>query len=381
MEFLETIETIKKEEASIQRLFNSKEDGQSVRGGYKSPKYMKKLVEAITFINEVYRGKRPVRHLVEALTTSDFPQLFGDTLDRQLLAEYKATLPVYRNFTKVSTVPDFRTVKRFAIDGGDSTLDIVHESEEYPEDSIADSEYTYSVKKYGRRIPLSWETLINDDLEALKDIPRRFARAAVRTESKFVAELYCDANGPDDAWMTNVGTAPLTMANLGAALDTLATNAVDTGSEPILIEAVHLVVPPALMVTAKNIMNSIESRINEDGGSTNTQLIVNNWMKNQLKLSIDPYIPIIASSSNGNTSWFLFADPNNGRPAMEVGFLRGHESPEIFMKSPNAERVGGGNADAMGGDFDTDSVQYKVRHVIGGTEIDPLMCYGSDGSA
>jgi hypothetical protein len=103
-------------------------------------------------------------------------------------------------------------------------------------------------------------------------------------------------------------------------------------------------------------------------------------MKNRVRLSVDPYIPIVASSSNGSTSWFLFANPNNGRPALEIGFLRGHESPEIFIKAPNAQRVGGGNVNPMDGDFDTDSIQYKVRHVLGGVTQDNKMSVASNGS-
>ena len=41
----------------------------------------------------------------EALTTSDFPLLFGDVLDRQVLASYKAVAPVWKAFVKQSTVP------------------------------------------------------------------------------------------------------------------------------------------------------------------------------------------------------------------------------------------------------------------------------------
>ena len=95
---------------------------------------------------------------------------------------------------------------------------------------------------------------------------------------------------------------------------------------------------------------------------------------------MNPYIPIVASSSNGNTSWFLFANPNNGRPALEMAFLRGHEEPEIFMKTSNAQRIGGGMTDPMDGDFDTDSLQYKVRHVLGGARLDPKMTVASSGA-
>jgi hypothetical protein len=35
----------------------------------------------------------------------------------------------------------------------------------------------------------------------------------------------------------------------------------------------------------------------------------------------------------------------------------------------------------MDGDFDTDSIEYKVRHVLGGSVIDPKFAVASNGSA
>jgi hypothetical protein len=385
MEFLELIESINAEAASTQKLFGS--EGQGVRRIGRGPDYQTRLAEAAKLIADLFGGrKRAYRLFQEAMTTDDFPLLFGDILDRQLLANYMETPVTYRNFCKIATVPDFRTVKRFGVTGAEGVLSAVEQQAEYPESKLTEAKYEYSVKKYGRRIPFSWEAMINDDLDALKDVPARFGRAARRTEQKFATALYIDANGPHatlySAGNVNIVTANpvLSIAALQTAMTILAAMK-DADGEPIMIDAVHLVVPPALEIVALNILNSTELRLNEVGGATNQQVIVQNWMRNRLKLSVDPYIPIVASTANGSTSWFLFADPGNNRPALEIGFLRGHESPEIFIKAANAQRVGGGESDPMNGDFDTDSVQYKVRHVIGGTRMDPKMTVASNGSA
>jgi len=384
-EFLEVIENIRAEEASVQRLFGSEGQGVRQAHGRNNPEYMKKLAEAAKFMADVFEGRRPVYHLQEAMTTSDFPYLFGDVLDRQLLANYRETPAVYRNYCRIATVRDFRTVKRFTVSGAEAVLDEVKEQAEYPESSLSEGKYDYSVSKYGRRIPFSWESLINDDLDALRDIPARFGRAARRTEQKFATGLYVDSSGPHASLYTagnsNIvtGNPALSVAALQTAMTILAAQT-DSDGEPIIIDAVHLVVSPALEITAENILNALQLELIESGGTSNQKLIAVNWMKNRLKLHVDPYIPIVASSANGNTSWFLFADPANNRPALEVGFLRGHTEPEIFIKSPNAQRVGGGAADPMAGDFDTDSIQYKVRHVLGGTQMDPKMTVASNGS-
>ena len=385
LEFLEVIESIRAEEASVQRLFNS--EGQGVRqlAGRQNQQYMTKLAEAAKFVADVFEGRRPVYHLQEAMTTSDFPLLFGDILDRQLLANYRESPATYRSYCKVATVRDFRTVNRYFVNGAEAVLSQVNEQAEYPEVALDEGRYQYSVQKYGRRIPFSWEAMINDDLDALKDVPARFGRAARRTEERFATVLFCDANGPHvtlyAAGNNNIvtGNPALSIAGLQTAMQVLAAQT-DTDGEPIVIDSVHLVVPPALEITAQNILNALEIRLNEAGGTANQMVVAQNWMKSRVQLHVNWYIPmIITNGTRGNTSWFLFANPSVGRPALEVGFLRGHTEPEIFIKSPNAQRVGGGAVNPLDGDFDTDSIQYKVRHVLGGTRLDPKATVASRG--
>jgi hypothetical protein len=168
------------------------------------------------------------------------------------------------------------------------------------------------------------------------------------------------------------------MAALQTALEVLSKQK-DQNGNPILIDVVELVIPSALEVTAQNIMNMLQFEAIVKGGDANEKLIIGNWMKTKFRLNVNPWIPLVATSANGHTSWFLFSNPDADRPALEMGFLRGHEEPEIFMKAPNATRIGGG-MDAMNGDFDTDSIEYKVRHVFGGTRMDPKMTVASNGS-
>ncbi len=397
-EFLGLIEELRSEEASIHRLFNG--EGEGVRQGRaarkaKDPAYAEHLSEAVVFIGEVMSGKRPAHHLQEAMTTSDFPLLFGDVIDRMLLANYREAPAVYRNFCKISQVRDFRTVKRFAVDGAEGVLDQVAQQAPYPEGSLAEASYSYAVAKYGRRLPFAWEVLINDDLSSFTDVLQRLGRAARRTEQKFATQLYVDANGPHASLYTAGNKNIVSAANGASATNPalsisglqdafLVLGAMrDADGEPIVVDVVHLVVPPALEIVANNILNATELILGGQGqtgggGVAAQALRVANWMRTRTKLSVDPYIPVVATT-NGNTSWFLFADPGDSRPALEIGFLRGHEEPETFIKSPNALRAGGGE-DPQNGDFDTDSIDYKVRHVLGGSRISGKATVGSNGS-
>ena len=384
MEFLELVETLRAEEASADRLFKGEGMGARKMRLKKSANYTRRLAEAAKLIADVTKGRKPIYRLHEAMTTSDFPLLFGDVLDRQVLAAYREYPSTFRNWVKISRVQDFRTVKRFKTSGADQVLPEVKEKENYPNGKIDEaSSHSYAVKKYGRKLQFSFETLTNDDLEALTDAPERLGRAARRSEQKFVTQMYVDANGPHASFYTvgNLnkisGNPALSLNALQTGMETLSKQ-VDGNGEPIFIETVELVVPPALEVTALNYLNALQIELTEKGGTSNTKLVSQNWMKTKFRLNVDAYIPIVASSANGHTSWFLFGNPDNDRPALELGYLRGHEEPEIFMKMPNSVRVGGGGADEF--DFDTDSREYKVRHIFGGSTADAKMTIASNGS-
>ena len=395
--FLELIETIRGDQADAARVFAG--EGTAIRLASRShrdkdPRYLDRLaLFAEVFANAATGGSwRDVYALKEAMSTSDFPLLFGDIIDRGMLGKYREWTPTWPAIAGVRTVRDFRNVKDFDITGGETPLGLVEEGEPYPERKLDEAKAEWAVKKYGAMMPFLWEAFINDDFQALADVPERFARAARRTEERFVTDLWIDANGPDAAVYTGGNKNIINIAN-GAATNnpalsivglqdgfTVLSRAVDSEGEPILIEMVTLAVPPALQIVAENILNAIQIELVEVGGTANQKLIARNWMKSKLKLAVMPYIPNIAVTANGNTTWGLFADPASGRPALRVGRLRGHEEPQLFMKSPNAVRVGGGEVSPFDGDFENDSIEYKIRDVLGGTVIDAKMTVASNGS-
>jgi hypothetical protein len=351
-------------------------------------------------LSQVYRGMldgsdRAKLAFKEAMSRSDFSYLFGDIIDRQLLAAYQTRAPQWPAYAKRGRVRDFRTVKRYTLDGGEAVLNKVKELAPYKMRAITDGKYEYAVEKYGDGIAVSWESLINDDLDALSDLPTRLGTAGRRTEERFAAALFSDSSGPNSTFFstankniinsTVVGSTvtpnpPLSITALQLAMQVL-TQQKDTDGSPIYIEGMTLVVPPALMVVAENILNATQIMAATGGGdgTGNDQLLTNNWMRNRLTLVVNPWLPIVNTTS-GNTAWYLFANPNVGRPAMEIGFLMGHETPELWVRSPNAMRVGGGAVAPEEGDFDHDAVQYRVRLVLGGTLMDVKSALASSGA-
>jgi hypothetical protein len=372
-DMLELVENLRAEEASVGNLFGDAGNRISRAGDPADPRYRRNLAEAAQFMHDIEKGKRRPWQFEEAMTRSDFPLLFADILDRSLLGYFAEITPTWQQYVRKGTVRDFRKAKKFAVDGAESTLGEVGEREEYPEAALTDKSDELAVSKFGRRIDLSWETLINDDLDAFSRTPERLARAARRSEQKKAVELWVDSKGPHaslyKAEFANIieGNPALDVVGLQKGLLELS-KAVDFDGEPIVVDMVTLVVPPALEIVAENILHASEVFLKEAGGTEKQIVRANNWLKNRVQLVVEPYIPFIATKENGNTMWALFAEPSVGRPAVEMDYLLGYEEPSLYERLPNARRIGGGGGEVMES-FEDDSRAWRIRHVLGGARL------------
>jgi len=350
------------------------------------------MVRAMDLINNKpgYPAHRWEYLMREAITTSDFPYLFGQVVDRQMLAAYKIAVPEWRAYTKVGTAKDFNTWRSQKVWGNDEDLPLVTEKGEYLVAPVGEARYTGQVYKRGRQFDISWESLINDDLGAFGNIPERFARAAIRTEARFVTSLYAAAAGPnpllfgvppagaivdvDGQNVFNVGVLPLTIANLELTMGLMAAQ-LDASGEPISIRGIHLVVPPQMEFAARAIItSSMQMWTQVAAGGAVPYPMTSVIPQMGIKLHVDPFLPVVDLTATDDTTWYLFAEPSQGA-AMEFKYLRGHESPEICMKASDKVTVGGGALSPFSGDFATDNVFYRVRTVFGGTQLDPRFAF------
>ena len=344
------------------------------------PRWEAELLEAERFLDQIRYGHRPLSHFREAMSTSDFPLLFADSLDRQLYGAYQATIPTWRNYARPSTVNSFLKVKRFATSGVRGLLKKVGELAEHERRTQDETVYEYSVDKYEAGFALSWEMMINDDLNAFMRLPQDLSDSAIDSEEEFVTRLFCDASGPNATYYTGpndnilTGNPPLTRDNLQAAITKLMKRKDDKGN-PIVVRGVRLVVGTGLALTAQEILNTTEYRIVDGNG--NVRVVSGNGVAANLGIDVNYWIDSVATTANADTSWWLFADPNGVRPALEFGRLRGFEAPALYEKVPDMRRIGGGVEPVS---FDTEASEKKIKHVYGGAFVDARMTIASNGS-
>ncbi|MFF3443640.1 hypothetical protein [Streptosporangium sp. NPDC002721] len=376
--FSKAVERIDAQSATIGAMFGG--DRRVFGSRTRDPRREAAILEAERFVYDIRYGRRPLTHFAEAMSTSDFPSLFADSLDRQLYGSYTATIPTWKNYARAAVVNDFRPVKRFATSGVRGLLSKVGELAEHERRSMTETPYEYEVDKYEAGFALSWEAMINDDLNAFMRLPQDLAESAIDSEEYFVTTLFCDASGPHATHYTGgndnllTGNPVLSRDALQAAITKLMKRR-DANGNPITVKSVRLVVGTGLALTAQEILDTTEYRTVDANG--NVRVISGNGVAANLGVDVNYWIDSVATTANADTSWWVFADPNGARPAMEFGRLRGYEAPALFEKIPDTRRVGGGEEPWS---FDTEAAEKKIKHVFGGAFVDTKMTVASKGT-
>jgi hypothetical protein len=322
----------------------------------------------------------------ESITTADFDFLTDNMLNRTLLAAEIPQDTTWHRLVKVNDqVRDFRQLTRNLVDGGMGVWDQVGEREGFNRGSVTADKKYYTVSKYEKGFEFSWESVINDDLSALTDLPGRLLKGGDMTIEKAVTEMYVDANGPHASFFTSgngnilQGNPPLSQEALEAAIAHFL-DYEDVDGTPITVSGATLVVSTgAMLVKATNWKNTLITTMSTSMGSSTRQMEVRNWLAEKFDIVYNPWIGKTAVTSNGPTTWFIFANPSVGRPAIEVGFLKGFRRPTLYRRRSNTVAMGGGEAAGLG-DYETMATGYKGLVVFGGATMYAKSALASNGS-
>lgn len=365
----------------------------------------------------LYDGQVGVR---ETMSVSDYSALTVDILDRVLYGYYTAAPITNMPLVKVRPLRDFRLVARYAMDAATKPWSRVYEDTALPASPSGPAEpptersmlqaarevtgstqrVTYQPQMYQGKMAVNWRAIINDDLGIFQDTTQRLAIGGRRTIMSFITSLYVASSGLNTTLFSSTfrnlitttygastNNPPLSFQGLIDAI-TVLEKQLDLDGQPITFDGqLYLWYGPALETTAAALMKAVQADISVGGGTTNAQgfpsqrlrVDTSYVVRNMVPIQ-DKYIPLICTTSGTqNTMWGLMYDPNSqARPALELGQLRGYETPQLFQKAPNTMRAGGG-LDPMMGDFYSMDQEYKGVLVMGGTQIDGRSVVGSTG--
>src|SRR5579871_200009 len=300
-------------------------------------------------------GNAPLTRITEAdLTTASFSYLLGTSMNKRLLHDYQAWPAEWKLFCTEVPIKDFKQQTRVRL-GSFGSLSTVNEDTAYTTLTLGDGAATYSASKRGNIVTISRETIVNDDLHAIKQMPTKLAVAAAYTLAEFVygflssnAPIY-DGNALFDATHhSNLGSSALSSAAVQAGVVAMREQT-NFASKRIGLRPKYLIVPPELEFSSLVIVKSAGVP-----GSNNNDI---NPMMGYTQLIVSPQLP--AAGTPANSQWFLAADPAEV-DTIEIGFVGGQVNPAMFIQ----------DNPLYGLNFTQDAVSYKVRHEYGGAVMD-----------
>ncbi|AMV30906.1 hypothetical protein VN12_19570 [Pirellula sp. SH-Sr6A] len=295
-------------------------------------------------------------------TTGSFPNILLDAINKSLLAEYEEAPYTWSMWARqAASVPDLKTIYRTRISEFPN-LEMVPENAKYPENRMSDSKESYQISKYGAEFTVSWETIINDDLDAISRTTAKMGVAARRTQNALVYSvltsnptmgdgnaLFSSSHASGDN--TSGSAAAPAVATLNAGFLKMRKQTGLNTSAILNIEPRYLIVPVNYEATAMQLLGSFSDPVvgGSAAGNSNTLNIYGpGGQRKNLTLVAEPLLDAASS-----TNWYLAADPSQV-DTVEITFLQGEESPVIDTEE----------------DFDTDTYKYRIRQTMGAKAID-----------
>lgn len=298
-------------------------------------------------VSEAQRG----RMMENTMTTSVLTDILGDALHKRL--QKIMTLPDNNKWrmlcSNVGTATDFKdnTVLTF---GGLTTLSDVSENASYTELTWPGEEKSaFKVTKRGNVLPLTFESMVDDDVNALARIPRMLGNSAQQTRTQFVLNLFTTnpVYEPDSVAIFNAAHNNLfALAFSATNLRTLITS---FKKQTELSSSFRLGIPPRIIIypvdLSPTVWDTVRTTMSSIIGRTET---LENYFKEFGLITAE-----FATLTDAD-DWYMLADPRQYE-TIDLRFLNNRQEPELFVQ----------NAPAVGDVFDKDVITWKIRDIYG----------------
>lgn len=268
-------------------------------------------------------------------TSSDFTSLISTNALGALAAGYEDAPETWQQWVSVKSMSNFQQ-HRFPNLSSFSDLEQRVEGGVYTHGGFSDKHEVMTLKEFGRQFSVDRQLLINDQMSALTEVPRRMGIAANRNVGDLVyailttgatavtmtedATLLFDASTHGN-YVTS-GAAP-SVATLNSGFVAMATQTDPSANATLGIRPRYLLVPNALEATSRVLLAS-----NNDPAITPE---TPNPFQGAVQLISDHRLQTFNSAG-----WFLTAAPGQLVETVAVGFLNGQSSPTLSEETTAA---------------------------------------------
>lgn len=261
-------------------------------------------------------------------TTSDFALILENVMHKTLQAGYTETARTFVGIPQVKNASDFREQHAYRLGDAPSLLPL-NEDGEYESGSFGSEKESFRIETRARKIAITRQALINDDMDALSIVPYMFGQAGSRMESdmfwgmvlnydfvngkaanykmrdgKHLFDKTAHANVIDGAGSVLSKDALSAMRKLGRNMKTVDGNFMN-------VEWSTFVFPHSLETKADDLLRANIYAASPDN--------VNSFRGTYNDIRIEPRLEAVA---DGDKAWFAFS---NMIRAMVISYLDGQE--------------------------------------------------------
>jgi hypothetical protein len=315
--------------------------------------------------DEMLQGRRTrmgiARQSQTSWQTSDFPDLMSNLMNKSFLAGYRENDFGVDRITTPSSISDFKD-HVIVVLGYFGDLSTVAENAEYTTlAALSDDKETMTPVKKGNTVDLTLETIANDDLHTLGQVPAKMGRSARRTLAKIVWKDNLFSNptlGQDSlalfhASHNNLITTALGTPGLreGAAKLLMQTEPGSSEKFGFSLNDLTLAIRSDLELEAMSYTD-----FNQEGGG-NADALARLMRGSSQRVKITPVgLPFLDDSND----WILAASKNEAE-IVRVGYWMGNKEPEFY------ELMGETHEKAINNDVIT---RHKVRFIFAVKVVD-----------
>lgn len=284
-------------------------------------------------------------------TAATLPNLLGSSADKIASTIYQALPSTALRVAKILSASNFREHVGIRLTSSRQTFEEVGGAGEIAHGNLEESTHTYKIATYAKMFSVTRQSIINDDLGLLNEIPRLIAIGAMqKLESIFWALVSANSGSFFSDGNNNALTTALGETGLGSAV-ALMRRLTNEEGEPLAVTPKYLVVPPELETTADGLFASNNVVI---AGDTDTSRTSGNVFAGKYEPVVVPHLSNSNYTGYSLTRWFLLADPSTVA-AFAVAFLDGRRTPTI---------------ETQDADFNTLGIQMRGYHDFGSAQVD-----------
>lgn len=271
-------------------------------------------------------------------STLSLPGILSNVANKFLLSGFNAVESGWRMIAAIRNVKDFKANTSYSLTGG-LVYEKVGPAGELKHGTIGEAAYVNKAETYGKMFALTRQDIINDDLGALTEVPRKLGRgAALKLNDVFWTTFMANATFFTSARKNLItgATTNLSPAGLGAGQGAFR-KLTDFDGLPIGMTPKILVVPVELEIAANELMTS--TVVNSGGASTLSQIPNVNYWSQKFTVVTSSYLSNPNYIGNSATAWYLLADPQD-LPVIEMCFLNGRQTPIVETADADFNTLG-----------------------------------------